>query len=938
MKFTDKIADYFYQHEIDFNHVTIVLPSERAKKYVSSSIFNRYQKPIFAPRMITMDQWVKSYSPETVIDKTRALIQLFNIHLQSAKSEEDKSFDEFLNWGTILLSDFNEIDRYLLDAKLVFKNLADIKEIEQWSFNNESLTESQKRFMEFWDRIPGYYNGLNALLSKNNVCYAGKSFKFLATNIDALFQEDKNHVYVFAGFNALSKSELSIIRQLDQMGRSIVFCDADEFYLNNNSHEAGRFLRELKEKLDGKSLHFVSNELIQKPLNATFIECTQNTGQIKAAATILNDFTKEQIDETLLLLADETLIASLLQNLPRKIGKANITLGLPIRNTALRTWVDLIFSIQENKKRFNTSWMYFNDLQDFWNHPFVLATMSKEEKEQLILLEADIVKRNRIFIDASKLNLSEKGSELLQNLTRDWNGDWLNALQLIRNSNAQIYASLDTEFAFEKAIIEAFDHALKDFQNCLEDGLPEMGLKSFKMLFNQHWSSSSIAYHGNPIDGLQIMGLLETRGLDFKRIICIGMNEGQLPPTNPIQTMIPMDLRRYLGLPTPREKQGLFAHHFYRLLHHCNELYVTYCTASEVIGSNEPSRYLMQLEMELARVNPNINIEKKIYSIQAKHEEEIREIVKSPEITQRLDELFSQSTSASMLKKFITCPLDFYFRYVMEFGELDDVEEEIENSTFGSFIHETLEELYTPFARFDKQGNQVKPAPKNLTSIDVEHMLSNFEPVIYQKFMKHFNGERDSFMKGKNFLSYQMAVDLTKRFLKSEVQFLAKQTQPVFIESLERKYEANIEVEVFGERKNVKLIGYMDRVDTIGDKIRIIDYKTGKVDSADVQMRKHDKDVDATVASLQNQKHVLQLLYYAYLYNFKHGQLAEPSIISFVSGKNEPFTFGTSGFSLAEMVEAFPIYLGKILEEIYNDEVPFLHKQSGRYSYCMYCL
>jgi len=938
MTFTDKIADYLFENEVDFSHLTIVLPSERAKKYVSTSIFNRYQKPIFAPSMITMDQWVKAYSPEVIIDKSRALIQLFSIQLKEAKTEEDRSFDEFLNWGTILLSDFNEIDRYLLDANDVFKNLADIKEIEQWSFNNDELTESQKRFMEFWDRLPGYYKQLNELLSKNNTCYAGKSFKTLANNIDLLFKEDKKHHFLFAGFNALSKAELTIIRQLDQMGRAIVFLDADDFYLKNNNHEAGKFLRELSDKLDGKKLNFVENQLATKPMKVEMIECAQNTGQAKVAATILENSTKEQIDETLLLLADESLIASILKNLPKKIGKANITLGLPIRNTALRTWVDLIFSIQENKKRFKTKWIYFNDLQNFWNHPFLLSVLSKEEKDQLILAEAEIIKYNRIFVNPEKLEISATAFQLLQNVTSNWNSDWKIAMAFIRNSNELIYKKLESEFAFEKAIIECFDKALVDFQNCIEEGIPDMSLKSFKHLFNQHWGTKSIAYHGNPTKGLQIMGLLETRGLDFKRIICVGMNEGNLPPTNPIQTMIPMDLRRYLGLPTPREKQGLFAHHFYRLLHHCEELFVTYCTASEAIGSNEPSRYLMQLEMELGRVNPNIAIEKKIYSLDAIREDEVKEIKKTEEIKLRMDELFAQSTSASMLKKYLECPLDFYFRYVMDFGEQESVEEEIENNTFGSFIHETLEQLYTPFTRFDKEGVKVEPAPRNITSIDVEQMIKDFEVVIHQKFMEHFNGDRESFMKGKNYLSYQMAIDLTRRFLKSEVTFLAKQTKPVFIESLERKYTAEIKVDVFGEIKKVSLVGYIDRIDSIGEKIRIIDYKSGKVEDKAVKFRARDNDIETTIGSMKSQKHVLQLLYYVYLYHSNHQILAESSIISFVSGQNKPFTLETTGFSLEEMVEDFPKYIGKILEEIYDEEVPFTHDFSKIYSYCQYCV
>ena len=779
---------------------------------------------------------------------------------------------------------------------------------------------------------------MNELLSKNDTCYAGKSFKTLANNIDLLFKEDKNHQFLFAGFNALSKAELTIIRQLDQMGIAVVFLDADDFYLKNNNHEAGKFLRELSEKLDGKKLNFVENKLAMKSMKVEMIECAQNTGQVKVAATILENSTKEQLDDTLLLLADESLIASILKNLPKKIGKANITLGLPIRNTAMRTWVDLIFSIQENKKRFKTKWIYFNDLQNFWNHPFLLSVLSKEEKDQLILAEAEVVKYNRIFIDPEKLEIGETAIHLLKYVTSDWNSDWKLAMSYIRNSNELIYKNLESEFAFEKAVIECFDRALLDFQNCIEEGIPEMSLKSFKHLFNQHWGTKSIAYHGNPTKGLQIMGLLETRALDFKRIICVGMNEGNLPPTNPIQTMIPMDLRRYLGLPTPREKQGLFAHHFYRLLHHCEELFVTYCTATEAIGNNEPSRYLMQMEMELGRLNTNIKIEKKIYSLDAKREVEVKEINKTEEIKLRMDELFAQSTSASMLKKYLECPLDFYFRYVMDFGEQESVEEEIENNTFGSFIHETLEQLYTPFTRFDKEGVKVEPAPRNITSIDVEQMIKDFEVVIHQKFMEHFNGDKDAFMKGKNFLSYQMAIDLTRRFLKSEVEFLTEQTQPVFFESLERKYTAEIDVEVFGETKKIRLVGYIDRVDSIGEKIRIIDYKSGKVADADVKFKSRDNDIDSTIGSLKTRKHVLQLLNYVYLYHFNHHVLAESSIISFVSGKNKPFTLETTGFSLTEMVANFPQYIGKILEEVYDDEISFSHDFSKMYSYCQYCV
>ncbi|MEJ6776372.1 MAG: PD-(D/E)XK nuclease family protein [Crocinitomicaceae bacterium] len=937
MNFIEKVANYILEEKIELQYLTIVLPSERAKKYLTSALFQSYGKPIIAPEIITMDRWVKAYSKDTVIDNTRALLRLFEIQLKEAKTVEDHSFDEFLTWGNILLSDYNEIDRYLLDADQVFRNLADIKEIEQWSFGEAELTDSQKRFMEFWDRLPGYYKALNKSLEKSGVCYTGKAFKYLTSNIDILFKEDKKRQFLFAGFNALSKAELSVLKQLDQMGRAHIIINADDYYWKNKSHEAGSFLRQLSNTLDGKKLNFIEDELSHKEMNVQMIECAQNTGQVKVASTILKGLSEEEIDETLLLLADETLIGSILKNLPRNIGKANITLGLPIRNTAVRTWVDLIFSIQENKIRFKTKAIYFNDLQNFWNHPFLLGIINEEEKKHLIDVEQNVIRQNKIFLNPESLALGELSKKILLLLTSNWRGDWKNAIIEIRKINTLIYASLEKEAAFEKAVIECFDHSLVDYQNIIEEGIPEMSLKSFKNLFNQHWGMKSIAYHGNPMNGLQIMGLLETRGLDFKRIICVGMNEGELPPTNSMQTMIPMDLRRYLGLPTPREKQGLFAHHFYRLLHHCEDFYVTYCSANESIGSSEPSRYLMQIEMELSRFNPNIKIQKKIYSLDAEKEEMLKEIIKTREIKTRLDTLLLKSASASMFKKYVTCPLDFYFRYVMDFGEADSVEEEIENSTFGTFIHDTLEELYTPFARLDKQGNKRTPTPVNITSFDVEKMLKASKIVMHHKFMEHFNGDRDSFMKGKNLLTYQMAIELTERFLKSEIKFLSEQRELVFIEALEQEYSALIPVEVNGEVKEVNLRGFIDRIDRVGDQIRIIDYKSGKVKNEDVEFRAMDTNEQNITQTLGARKHVLQLIQYAFLYKHKHNVLPTSSIISFISGNNEPFVLDTKKNDLEEVVDNFPKYIGRILSEMYDEKIPFAHDTSQYYSYCQYC-
>ena len=937
MTFTDQIAEYIHEKNLDLKHLTIVLPSERAKKYIAASLFKTYQKPILAPEMITIDRWIRNLSDKTVIDKTRVLVKLFKVQLENLTNEKDKSFDEFMSWGTILLSDYDEIDRYLLLSEQVFKNLADIKEIENWSFGDETLSEGQKRFMEFWDRLPDYYKRLNEVLDKENSCYMGKAYRFLSENLDVVFKADKERHFLFAGFNALSPAEMSIMKQLERMGRAHILINADNYYLDNPSHEAGRFLRDFKKELDMKALPFVEDNLKNSTKHIEIIECAQQTGQVKVAATILSEFSKEEIDETLVLLADESLIAPLLRNLPKKIGQANITLGLPLKNTSLRTWVDLIFSIQENKTRFKSEAIYIHDLQKMWNHPFLTAVLKKEEKVAITQLETELIRKNSIFQTVTKIKIGAVPDAILAQLTQNWAGNWEIAMLAIRSLNELLFSNLSDEDAFEKAIVQGFDQALLDFENLVKEGLPIMSLKSFRHLFQQHWNTKSIAYHGNPLEGLQIMGLLETRLLDFKKIIVLGLNEGKMPPTNPIQTMIPMDLRGYFNLPTPRDKQGLFAHHFYRLLHHCTDMWVTYTSAQESIGSNEASRYLLQLELELSRINPLITIGKQFYTIpnETSETESVQEIHKTDEILKRIDDMFDKSVSASTLNKYLSCPLDFYYRYVMEFGEETEIEEEVESNTFGTFIHNVLEEMYTPFARHDKQGVLKAAKPKNLTSMDIDKMLKQYEGLINKEFLKYFNEDKDAFSSGKNLLSYQMALELTKRILEQEKKFIAAQTEMVFIEYLELELKADMEIEVLGEKKTLRFKGFIDRIDSIGGKIRIIDYKSGKVKEDDVVVKKINEDL---IKTFSGTKHALQLALYCYLYRENYGELpAEASIYSLINIKDGTFPLSSKTSSVEELINLFPDFVAQLCEQIYDKELPFTHDTKAQFNYCLYC-
>lgn len=943
MNFTDKIANYILESEIDTKNLTIILPSERAQKYIAASLFKANNKALIAPKMITIDRWIRELSTANVIDKTRALLRLFEVQIKHAEKAIDTDFDEFLEWGGILLSDFDEIDRYLIEPKEVFRNLADIKKLdtwvlESWQGGKETLTESQKRFMEFWDRLPNYYQKLNESLQKDKLCYMGKAYREVSTNIQLAYQNNKDSKFIFAGFNALSEAEVSIMKQLKSLGKAEILIDADAFYLENKSHEAGQFINQFFQKMDSKKFSFIENTLRSDKKNIQIIECPQVTGQVKVASTHLSNLSKSEIDKTLVLLADETLISPLLQNLPQHVGKANITLGLPLKNSPIKNWVEIWFTIQENHARFSSKAIYHADLKRILSHPFIVKLASSEEISAIQRLEQSILKNNRIFLSLESLKLGEKLESIIQVLFGRWDRNWLLAVNKFRSLNARLYSLLPSESQFEWALIQGFDHAIVEFENIATEGLPTMSLRSFRTLFNQHWSNRSMSYHGNPIDGLQIMGLLETRLLDFENIIALGMNEGTLPPTNPIQSILPMDLRRYLNLPIPRDKQGLFAHHFYRLLHNCKNMLITYTSASESIGSNEQSRYLMQLELELARTNPNFIIERAYYSVEENDRTRSTEnltIKKTPEILARLDELFAKSTSASMLKNYFNCPKDFFYKHLLEFGEEDTVEEDVQANTFGTLVHETLEELYEPFAL--RKDNQDIPN-RSKTQVTVRHldnMIDSCELVLRNQFLKHFNQEASAFETGMNYIQFRTALNFVKRFLKSERKNLSEQNS-LYIIALEETFEIDLELIIHGEMKRIHLKGIVDRIEEYNGKIRIIDYKSGVVKPEDLMYKiKREPDLCEQVLT---PKYLLQLLIYSYLYKAKYGKLADDiGIYSFVKYASGLISIDTGTITLEELTDLFPVFLTKYLEEIYDPMIEFEHQKTGAVSYCSYC-
>jgi hypothetical protein len=935
--FVVRTVDYMIQRNLVNENTVLVVPSERLIAYIQKTIFEAYHQPVFSPKMVTIDRWIQQLTPDPIIEKTHLLFELYEIFKKNPVETGVTGFDGFLTWGQTLVNDFEEIDRYLVNPEQLFKNLRDIREIENWSFNQEELSQGQLKFMAFWDKLKPYYFALEARLNEMQVTTKAKAYKLLSQRLDLVFNENEKLQIVFAGFNALSEAEIAIMSQLYKMGRGHLLIDSDQFYLSDPQHEAGVFHRTLLSRLEVKELPFVSNTLSTKSMHVQLIECAQFTSQAQAIGFELTKIPQDELQDTLVLLAQEQLISTMLEHIPAQIQRANITIGLPIQQTVLKSWIDLQFRIQESYVRRESRTIYYKDYVQFMHHPFLTKLLNEEELAALYAFEDTIIRFNWQFVDLSKFPTSSRLNKVYEYFFTPWKNDWRIALAKIQQMNQFLDLGFGEEAEMEQAVIRKYADVVLEFQSLLERAIPDFSISTFRNLFNQHWMNTSIAFYGNPLDGLQIMGLLETRGVDFKHIFVLGLNDGNMPPSNPIQTLIPMDLRRYFGLPTPREKQGLFAHHFYRLLHQCERLFVTYSSSSDGMLNSEPSRYIQQLRLELARVNPNIEIEHKYLEIGSKLVEIPEKIAKTDEHIEAIEQLIERGITFSQIDKFLKCSKDYMYIYLLGFKDDVELEEELESTTTGSILHHVMENMYRPYLSTTDHQQQITP--------DILRGLEDKIPLFLDAAFKEiYTDDVTAINSGTNHVFYVVAQDMIRNVLRKERELLENHPErPLQILDLEKELTAEISLNINGQKKTIRLKGIVDRIDQWGDEIRIIDYKTGSIDIGHNTLSNKliDKNEIAEAlldAKRKNKKsHVIQLLLYSYLYYQNTQKFTRSSaIVSFTNSFHGPFYLAINEeIPDQELLEITELFLETVISEMLDLDLPFEHNQNN--NFCKRC-
>jgi ATP-dependent helicase/nuclease subunit B len=940
--FLEKVADFILAHPaMSEGQVCVVLPNRRAGLFLRHYLAQRIDEAQWAPAVFSIEDFIAELTGLHTADQAEQLFALYNIYA-SDEAGNAETFDMFSRWAPALLNDFSEIDNYLVDAKQLFGNLADIRNIENWSLGQTQLTEFQKQYMKFWEALGRWYYSFTEQLRNDELATPGMAARFAAENCAQLTDSQPWNLIVFAGFNALTAAEEKIISGLRKAGKAEVLWDADRYYYADAAQEAGRFLRktgrELFQSATPGAPEFIHTEdtLAGNKKTITVVGVARHAGQARAAAHFLKqlDAAALQSPKTAVVLADEQLLLPVLHALPEETGHVNITMGYPLRHTAVASLTDTLFNLHEHAKRFSIRTRegelkyYHTDLSRLLRHPWVRMLFAATHLTDRL---ADaMARRNVVFIAPTQLvalieNTDAEETTLLLDLLQPWNEvqDAFAGIHRIIAHLRKLFTPtvdddappLDYEFLFQLSRVVNRMQTLTVRWPFMND------LRTLRLLMAQQISQAALPFYGEPLAGLQVMGLLETRTLDFENVILLSANENILPSGRSQHSFIVFDLRKGFGLPVWHERDAVFAYHFYHLLQRSKNVVILYNTESDTFGSGERSRFVTQLLHELPQVSRYVEIKEMLFDSGVKTGDAPPPITvqKDEAVLEKLLALAGSGLSPSALNSFRDCSLKFYFSYVAQLREAEEVEETIGANTLGTVIHATLEELYKPHL-----GTPLSP--------ELILTLKEKAPAVCDtQFAVVCPPDETGY--GKNLLAKRIALRYLSRYFDAEhtriVQF-TKAGITAVVEALEE--ELRIPVQVNGH--DMVLRGTADRIDRNGNQVQLIDYKTGR--TADKELKFAEWDEIVTNADISKS---VQLLMYALLYQRLHPETEAitSGIVSFRDLKSGVKKVRTPMGDLLrnEVLTEFELQLKNLLQLLINPEIPFA--QTDDWDKCRIC-
>lgn len=907
--------------------VTLVFPNRRAILFFRKHLGTLLKKPAFAPTMLTIEEYIKSYSTLQVPDKLELVHRLYKAYTETVKSNE--SFDRFYYWGEMLLRDFEEIDKYLVNAEMLFRDLSHQKELDAsfdyltdeqkkflldfWGNFDEYQTENRKKFLDVWKHLYDVYTTYRTLLVKEELAFEGMVHREVAEKI-LQGQILRTGHEIFIGFNALTKAEEVIIAHAVEGGAS-VYWDVDEYYLNNVVQEAGEFFREYqKHKVLGKTFEAQVPANFRREKNIKLYGAAQPVGQAKLMGQELRKNLEAGAlpEETLVVLPDEKLLLPALHSVSDSVEKLNVTMGFSLSATPIFNFVELLIELQISRK---DEYFHHRPVLSLLNHPFTVSADSKVAQSK----RKEMLKHNWVSVPKNFL-ASESELHRVMFVVAD-----VSSITHYLKTCLTLLGSLDSLYAFDKEYIFQMLKCLNRMEEVL--GNQYSDLRSFLRFFRQYVRTVRIPFSGEPLQGLQLMGMLETRNLDFKNVYILSLNEGSLPSGGSKGSYIPYNIRRAYTLPTLQHQDAMYAYLFYRVIQRAENVSLFYNTETDILGQGEMSRYLQQLMFESG----------KKFQHHALHNalgvNEVKPIVikKDKAVLEALEKLSEQSEyrkfsglSPSALNTYIECRLRFYFRHVAKIKEADEIEEDMDARVLGNFVHNVMEAFY-----------QKLVAQKGSTRIeaqDLEKQEKFIQSLLDQEVINTYNLNPNESVEYEGQLI--LVSEVVKRFIDKILEH-DKKHAPFTVEGVEQNMEYTFSISAPAGR--VLLGGKIDRVDRKEDVLRIVDYKTGR-----------DKLDFDSIASLyaregKRNKAAFQTLMYAWLYTKTKntsGMRVIPGLLNSTNLFDDEAEFGLkmNRENLRDVQGVLPEFearLRELLEELFNPDTVF--DQTEEIDNCTYC-
>lgn len=948
--FLYQVASLFYEKwEAEVSRLAFVFPNRRTGLFFQKYLSEVADTPLFSPTILTINDLFIQLSGKQSADRISMLFTLYDIYIRQSGSTE--TFDEFLYWGEMLLNDFDDIDKYMANARMLFSNVTDLREIENdfdflsdeqiaairsfWSsFYPRGDTPNQQQFLAVWQVLYDLYEEFRATLAAEGKGYEGMIFREVVESMERGESPDLPYEQiVFVGLNALSVSEERFLAQLQKRKIADFYWDYVSDKVTDPDNKASYFVSRNRKSFPS-SMKLPPEEKVKTEIEV--IGIPSGIGQAKHVYTLLSDWCKEaemsseEALRTAVILPDEHLLIPVLNAIPEQIRRINVTMGYPLAGTPVASLIEYILALQKNVRYIDRNPLfYFRDVLPVLNHRYILST----SPEIISSLVKEITENNKIYISHTELGKTPLLEILFTPVTGvEAFSDYL--IKVLEELNKVMSALSDEEEEdapqrtndLEQEFIFHYFTTVNRMKEVMKDARIEMKIDTFFRLLKRVTDTITIPFHGEPLSGLQIMGVLETRALDFDRLIILSMNEGIFPQRKAANSFIPYNLRRGFGLPTYEHQDSVWAYHFYRLIERASHVSLLYDTRSNGLQTGEVSRFVHQLHYHYEVPMRDKLV---VYNVSSSKTPPLA-VPKREDVMRRLDAYRkggSKAISASAINTYLDCPLKFYFSVVEGIREEEEVSETIESDVFGSILHKVMEELYKPF-----QGKMVTVDLLKAIRKDTALLTGAIARAFASEF---FKTEVVRSLTGQNYLIGEMIRKYVEKILERD----GKLTPFVYIES-ERKINGLISL---SDHSEIRLKGFIDRVDEVRDAIRIIDYKSGSgtttFSSIESLFNKEEKD---------RAKAVMQVFMYCWMYAHlteNKGKTIQPGIYyvrSLFSDPFDPSVYHRIERGKSEKVEDFSGYaqafeegLRGCLDEIFNPEIPFTQTPTGKA--CSYC-